>query len=297
MKKIMMILLVYVVLIGQVQRLIADYSFGDWATDNSLPIDATIVIAMSAGITNLEGLTSYTSLQELRLNSNQISKLEADDLVGLNDLYLLSFDLNNISSIETGTFTGMQKLIWLWLSNNPIYTLNLSRAQFQDLTFFTIKSTAITTIDLSEVELSQEAFNFMMDGGGAAYVGIAEKSDITEMSFTSAKLTDVTEFDRMFSMNGLEILDIVYVDFADQIMNDNYNEITDLIDALESRNLNFLTIDNTLYTARKNYFDNWDAGFVNELTIIPDPLLLMLDPNGSEMLTSGKAYPIKWSST
>ena len=56
-----------------------DYTFGEWATDNSLPLNATSVSTNSVGITSLDGLTDYTSLQSVSVVYDSISTVEADD--------------------------------------------------------------------------------------------------------------------------------------------------------------------------------------------------------------------------
>ena len=115
-----------------------DYSFGEWAADTGLSIDATYVAADGAGIT----------------------KIEADDLAGMDNLETLGLGGNEIISIETGAFSGKQNLYRFEMDPNPpLVVLNLSGAQFRDLTFFSIRSTAVDTVDLTNAQLSQLAFN------------------------------------------------------------------------------------------------------------------------------------------
>jgi len=71
--------------------------------------------------------------------------------------------------------------------------LNWRGAKFRDLTFLTIKQLDITKVDLSFSELSQNAFDFMMTGGGSAFVGMAEKGSIAEITFANANLSDISK--------------------------------------------------------------------------------------------------------
>ena len=256
------------------------YTFGEWAIDNALPNNATLADARSTGITSVEGVTGYTSLKYLYLSYNPITELQAGDFAGLNDLLDLRLDGTEISSIETGTFSNMQKLTWLYLNDNlPITTLNLSGAQFRDLTFFTIKQLNIlATVDLTNAEIgSQQTFDSLMSGGGAAFVGFRDvhHAPITEINFAGADLTAVTELDYMFLMDTLETLNLANVAWAASVINNNYVEVLDLVYALETKSLNFLTIDEDLYTARQSFFDDWDAAPYNELTVIPEPSTIL----------------------
>ena len=66
------------------------------------------------------------------------------------------------------------------------------------------------------------------------------------------------------------------------------NEVVQLIIALESGNLSFLTIDANLYTAQQAFFDEWDAGFLNDLTVVPEPCTLLLIGIGGLVLRKRK---------
>ena len=286
MKKLVMMVVVVGVMIGNVSAWAEDYSFGEWALDTGLSANATQAAAQLAGITNLDGLANYTQLQEVYLSDNPITSLEAKDFIGLSNLTDLQLSRTDISSIETGVFSGKQNLYRFYLNDQiPIQTLNFSGAQFQDLTFFNVKQVNLNVVNLTNSELSQWAFNHMMDGGG--FVGL-DGAPIIEMNFSSANLSDVTEFDHMFPMDFLETLNIANVDYADVIYDNNYNEILDLINALESRSLNYLTIDSALYNIQQSYFDTWDSLPLNYLTVIPEPSTLFLIGLGGLFLRKRK---------
>jgi len=256
-----------------------DYTFGEWATDTGLPLNATSATAQSVGITSLDGLTDYTNLQTIMVRYDSVSTIEADDFTGL-DIYELRLDGNIITTIETGAFANMETLHrfyfndMLTLQNNY---LNWKGAHFRDLTFLTIKQLNVNTIDLSDSELSQGALDFMMDGGGSAFIGLAEHNGISEISFENANLSAITQFNRMHAMLNLQTLNLANVSFSPDVITGNYQEVVEMVNALELQGvLGFLTIDNTTYTARQSYFDDWDTIPLNELTVVPEPASICL---------------------
>ena len=253
MRNVMMVLVV--VLVGNVLAGTpgVDYSFGEWAVDTGLSIDATHVNAEWAGIT----------------------RIEADDLAGMNNLVELQLSLNDISNIETGAFSERQNLTNLYISQNPLVVLNLGSAQFRDLTFFSIRESPIDTVDLTNAEFSQLAFRTVMIGGGGLNRGIAS-AGIIEMDFSGANLSGVEQLNDLYTAIDLQELNIANVDFADSILNDNYDEVVFMINSLESRSLNYLTIDMGLYTARQSYFDDWDSVVFNDLSVVPEPCSLAI---------------------
>ena len=157
---------------------------------------------------------------------------------------------------------------------NPLVgLLNLSGAQFRDLTFFSIRSTAVDSVDLTNSELSQLAFNGIADGGGGLRKGIAS-AGIIEIDFAGADLSDVEQLNYLYYAHDLQVLSLANVTFADSIVNDNYDEVVQLITSLELDTLNVLTIDLDVYNSHQSYFNDWDSVLFNELTVVPEPITL-----------------------
>jgi uncharacterized protein YjbI with pentapeptide repeats len=230
-----------------------DYSFGEWATDTGLPIGSVSVNAEWAGITIIE----------------------ADDLMGMNNLEELFLAGNDISSIEAGAFSEKQNLYRLYIYTNPLVVLNLGGAQLRDLNHFSIRECPVDTVDMTNAEFSQLAFSTLMIGRGGLNRGIATEG-VIEMDFSGANLSDVEQLNDLYTAIDLQELNIANVDFANTILNDNYDEVVFMINSLESRSLNYLTIDTTLYSARQSYFDDWDSVLFNELSVVPEPCSLIL---------------------
>jgi hypothetical protein len=107
-----------------------DYTFGDWARDQGyspgdvMPED---VRAGGDGIDSLEGIGDFdwttTPTETLRLGRNQISSIESGTFSGLTNLTLLLLGSNQLSSIESGDFSGLTNLTELELDYNQISSI------------------------------------------------------------------------------------------------------------------------------------------------------------------------------
>jgi len=263
------VLAVIVVMVPSSSR--GEYSFGQWAVDTGLAADVTTVEAQSQGITSLDGLSDYPNIEVLVLSNNPITRIKVDDFAGMHIGEML-LSATDITIIETGAFSEMQNLYRLYLNDKiPLENkfLNWRGAKFRNLTALTIKDLSVTTIDLSFAELTQSAFDAMMTGGGAAFIGMGELNSISEINFTNADLSGVTQFNQMYSMTNLQTLNLANTLFAPSVISGNYQEVVVLANALEQQGiLSFLTIDFAVYAARQSYWDDWDAQPLNELTVV-----------------------------
>ena len=258
--------LVLMSLSGWAQTASAQYSLGDWIADMGVPIDATDIGPGAAGIT----------------------VIRTNDLAGMDNLHTLELGGNQITTIEPGAFSGKQSIFRFEMDPNPLTgLLNLSGAQFRDLTFFSIRSTAVDAVDLTNAELSQVAFNGISGGGGGLRKGIAS-AGIIEIDFAGANLSDVEQLNGLYSAVDLQQLNLANVTFADAIVNDNYDEVVQLIVALERETLNFLTIDMDVYASHESYFNDWDSVLFNELTVVPEPTTMFLITAGGLTLLRRK---------
>jgi len=113
-------------------RAATEYTFAEWATTEGYSSGAIMPTSVEAdgttpAITSLAGIGDYdwttTPTERLYLHSNQISSIESGDFTGLTNLTTLYLNGNPISSIESGDFTGLTNLTWLALSKNQISSI------------------------------------------------------------------------------------------------------------------------------------------------------------------------------
>jgi Leucine-rich repeat (LRR) protein len=84
---------------------------------------------VNRGIQDLDGAKLLTNATRLNLRTNQITSIETGDFQGLNDLQTLSLGSNPITSIAMGAFQGLKNLQALGLPN----ITSIERGDFQGL--------------------------------------------------------------------------------------------------------------------------------------------------------------------
>jgi hypothetical protein len=108
------------------------YSFGDWAIANGYSLNADMPDEVDAGgsspaIDSLNGIGDYnwtaTPTTNLYLYNNQLSSIESGDFSGLSNLTTLDLWGNQISSIESGDFSELTSLTSLQLAINQISSI------------------------------------------------------------------------------------------------------------------------------------------------------------------------------
>jgi hypothetical protein len=169
-----------------------DYSFGDWARDQGYsPGDVmpASVRAFNGPIDSLDGIGEFdwttTPTVELDLHDNQLS------------------------SIESGTFSELPYLEYLDLRDNPSLTeLNLAEADFSSLRHFDVENdTNISSVSLRNTVLNQRALAALLDGGepfppliGIGYIGGV---GITELDLSGVDFANITSLLPLWAMNDL----------------------------------------------------------------------------------------------
>ena len=106
------------------------YSFGDWASDHDYSPGAVMPSEVSASyssIDSLDGIGGFdwitTPTTWLELEHNQLSSIESGAFSGLTNLKFLSLSTNQISSIESGDFSGLTNLKELRLWRNQLSSI------------------------------------------------------------------------------------------------------------------------------------------------------------------------------
>ena len=85
------------------------------------------------GIENLDGADQLTNVQYLSMLCNQIRSIESGDFAGLDALQSIYLFGNEIASIELGAFSGLTNLATLILTTRQIAELDLNGVVFTQL--------------------------------------------------------------------------------------------------------------------------------------------------------------------
>jgi len=323
MKKIVGLLIIANISFLSAGEISTDFgTFGDWAQRNNIQSDATHVNGADypdPGVSSLDGIESYTKIQNLTLYANTIefnpnwfsdlsdleylklistrfTNIKVDDLTHLSNLKTLDLRANAISNIENNAFRNMQSLQYLDLSSgsNIEMNYNFTGANFRDLQcFIGFPSSYGTTVLFNNSTLSQTAYNGLMGeeskmiGGviSPAY-GITQINSVGMVNFSSANLSDVTDLSQITLTESIEELIFDGTIFSDSIIAGDYSELLNLTDTIAS--LNKLTIDMDVYLSQQDYFDTWDAIDGNTL-ITPEPATLLLFGLGGLALRKRRA--------
>ncbi len=100
-------------------------------------------------IVNLEGINSFTNIEEFACNNNKITKLDVSKLKKLK--YLYAYD-NRISELN---ITGLTQLEHLYIHNN-YFIASLDVSKFKQLQELYISNNRITKLDVSGLDSLQK---------------------------------------------------------------------------------------------------------------------------------------------
>jgi hypothetical protein len=135
---------------------LAQYSFGDWARDQGYSsgdvMPFVVDVNGSPAIDNLSGIGEFdwttTPTRELYLDGEQLSSIESGDFTGMTDLEELDLRSNQLSSIESGDFSGLTKLTQLWLDDNQISSIEAGAfSGLTNLTYLNLDGNQISSIE------------------------------------------------------------------------------------------------------------------------------------------------------
>ena len=237
----------------------ADYTLGDYATDAGLTGSEQMIFAGRTGITDLLGLANnYDNLTDLDLYENQLT------------------------TIESGDFHGLTNLTKLDLRYNQIETMDLSGLNLSSLTSFNISNNPLTSVSLTDIMLSQESFDTIMDGGLGG-TGIAELGGVLNLNMSGVDFLDISDFSAMFTMDDLE--ELLLID-AINLAGSDVSQLTTELDSL-----NFLNVTGLWDTFNITYqtsLNLWDTVDGNTL-VTPEPATLSLLAIGALVLRRRKA--------
>lgn len=140
------------------------------------------------GIQDLDGASELSNVQELDVFGNQITSIESGDFDGLNNLEYLFLSDNQIASIETGAFDGLNNLESLVLRRNRI--TSIEQGDFDGLT------------QLEVLALSDNQITSIESGAFADLTNLRtfwlRDNQLTELNFTRAKFISLWGCDPPF---------------------------------------------------------------------------------------------------
>jgi hypothetical protein len=168
------------------------HSFGDWARDRGYePGDVMPEQVGASGsspaIDSLEGIGEFdwttTPTTHLHLRENQIS------------------------SIESGAFSGLTNLTDLRLNsrNTALTELNLAEVDFLSLSSFNVHGNRnITSVSLKNTVLNQTSLALLLDGGWQTGIGELESpfmsaNGITKMDLSGIDFANITDLSVFYS--------------------------------------------------------------------------------------------------
>ena len=234
------------------------------------------------GLTSLDGLENYINAEMLYIYGNQIDVIKSNTFSGMSNIWGIQLGGNQTSQIANAAFSGMEQLENLSLGDDNYNSLNLSYSSFRDLSYFRISSISITSVDMSNASLSQLAFNTLMTGGQYSDTGISELTGVSKVDLSGIDFLGITDISSLFTADDIAELFLLNVTGIGTQFNDLFNN-----DELSSLGEVFLTQE--VYDALGTAIINWEFADVNHVvTIIPEPVTLVLFGLGSLLIRSGK---------
>jgi len=170
----------------------AELTFGEWAAARGYTPPGPENWECTAGedgITSVDGVSSYTNLQLLSLEENQISSLDANAFQGLTNLQTLSLDYNQISSLDANAFQGLSNLQRVDLGHNQIASLEAN--QFQGLA-------SLQSLSLEDNQISSLDAN--------AFQGLSNLQSL-ELEGNRIPSLEANQFQGLASLQSLELYD------------------------------------------------------------------------------------------
>ena len=210
---------------------------------------------------------------------NDITSIESGDFSGLESLTSLDLGYNRITSIESGAFTGLGSLTYLYLGYNVSLTeLNLEGADCSSLELFSVSdNTSITSVSLKDAVLSQTSLVALIDDQ-SPYAGIGDLPGVTELDLSGVDFFAISDLAPLYAMDDLTDLWLV------DVLNMDANELDMMLD-----NLDIMQAPDTegiLYMLQADYdgFNTagagklaiWDAEPGHHVEIVPEPSTLGL---------------------
>jgi hypothetical protein len=209
-----------------------DYTFGDWARDQGYsPGDVMpdAVWAVGAGIDSLGGIGDF----------NWTTR----------PTWYLNLSDNQISSIESGAFSGLANLFRLLLGQNTaLGELDLAEADFSSMNhraaFDVGGNVNITSVSLRNTTLNQGSLAMLLHGGwmhDGPLMGFGELDGITEMDLSGIDFVNITDLSPLYGMDDLTDLWMVNTQNVDATALDVLLDNLETIEGTDTEGILYMT--------------------------------------------------------
>jgi hypothetical protein len=198
-------------------------TFGEWAANQGWTTGHVMLAGVDAGsafINSLTGIGNYnwttTPTVYLDLGGNQITSIESGAFTGLGNLQQVWLNGNQITSIESSDFVGLDNLTQLYLNSNQITSIE-SRAftGLGNLTTLDLSANpALTSLNLERANFSSLSTFDVSNNTGIARVSL--KNAILNQTSLVSIITGGTESwcTGIGELSGITKLDLSGVDFS-----------------------------------------------------------------------------------
>ena len=281
----------------------APYTFGDWASAQGYepgdPLPQTVRCAYSSpSITDLDGIGDYdwndTPSTFLILSFNNISTIESGAFSGLTNLAAMDMRNNDIGSIESGDFNGLPELTSLLLDNNSISSIESSAfSELTNLTVLRLGSNNFSSIEAGDFNGLANLTELWLHNNSISSIESGAFSRLTKMYHLSLNHNSISSLESN-AFNGLAnlgSLDLSYNQIS-SLESDDFSGLTNLvainlsfnqISSLESDDFSRLT-NLTSLTLNSNKLSSIESGAFSGLTNLTS---LVLSNNQISNIESG----------
>lgn len=191
------------------------------------------------GIQDLDGVTLLSDVRRLRLRQNQIASIESGDFLGLDELVNLQLSSNSIVRIESGAFAGLGNL-----TNLELYANQLTSIRAGDF------------VDLPNLRTLQLSWNELTSIDDESFAGLSNLASLTldgnQLTTLEGHFAGLTNL-RLLTLGGNLLTRIDAETFAGldelEILQLSNNPLTEIKDgAFAGLNLETLSLEQTSLT-------------------------------------------------
>jgi len=219
-------------------------------------------------LTRLQMPPNLFQLTDLNMAGNQLVKIEADSLLGLDSLTHLNLQDNLLQSIHSATFRNASSILVLDLSNNQLMEVPESLKYLSNLQTLDIGKNFISDISDSPLAVMEGLWRLQLPGNQIRNISHSVFSNLRTLQIVDMSANQIENIDRgAFDQNKLlrairldgnlvKEIEGVFTHLPDLIwLNVSDNKISTFDFALVPRTLHWLDISHNEVVELGNYFD------------------------------------------